>query len=467
MHQTFIGRIAVLCICGIAILSCSAEPLKLGVATTDITPPVGWRMSGYFYERFSTNTHDPLQAKAMVLQKGDEKAALVICDLIGISHDLSSRVRQAASRKTGIPLANIMIAATHSHTGPLYMGGLREYFHKRAEEKFGRDPSEGVDYQGILAERLVDVIAEAKREMQPAYLEVASTKITNLSFNRRYVMKDGTVKTNPGKTNENVARVAGPIDPEFGFITAMNAKRDAILATFSSFAMHPDTVGGTEYSGDYPYYLEQSIRKLLAGDFVSLFGNGPCGNINHVDVFSPKPQKGYEEAERIGKALSYSVAEVLPKLRPIKNPTLRVGRETIIVPLQKISAEAILQAKTNMAKIGTKEMTFLDQVNTARIYDLQLRGSSALELEVQGIALGSDTAIVTLPGEIFCELGIAIKKASPFQHTYIVELCNDAIGYVPTRKAYEEGGYEPANSRLAPGGGEMIANAAIKLLKKL
>src|SRR3954465_7456655 len=120
MHRTIIGRIAVLCICGIAILSCPAEPLKLGVATTDITPPVGWRMSGYFYERFSTNTHDDLQAKTIFFQKGDEKAALVVCDLIGISRDLSTRVRSEASRKAKIPVANVVVAATHTHTGPLY-----------------------------------------------------------------------------------------------------------------------------------------------------------------------------------------------------------------------------------------------------------------------------------------------------------------------------------------------------------
>ncbi|HUR45900.1 MAG TPA: neutral/alkaline non-lysosomal ceramidase N-terminal domain-containing protein [Candidatus Saccharimonadales bacterium] len=466
MHRTIIHRLIILCTCALAATG-FGESLKVGVATTEITPPVGWRMSGYFYERFSTNTHDPLEAKAMVLQQGNEKAALVICDLIGISGELSTRVRQAASRKTRIPSANIMIAATHTHTGPLYMGGLREYFHSRAQRQTGSDPAERVDYQGILEARLVDLIAEAQRSMQPAYLEVASTKITNLSFNRRYVMKDGKVQTNPGKTNQNIARVAGPIDPELGFIAIMNGKRDEIRATFTSFAMHPDTIGGTEYSADYPLYLEQSLRKLLVSDLVSLFGNGPCGNINHVDVFQAKPQKGQEEAERIGKAMSEAIGELLPKLRPIKKPALRVGRETVVVPLQKFKAEAIVQAKADMAKIGGHEMTFLDQVNTARIYDLQFRGSSALELEVQGIALGSDTAIVTVPGELFCELGMAIKKGSPFTHTYIVELCNDSIGYVPTRKAYAEGGYEPANSRLAPGGGEMLVEAAIKLLKKL
>src|SRR3954447_8525433 len=110
----------------------SGAPFEAGLKTVDITPPVGWRMSGYFYERLSTKIHDPLQAKAIVFQQGDEKAALVFCDLIGISADISTRVRSQAGRKTGIPESNILLAATHIHTGPLYFGALREHLHQTA-----------------------------------------------------------------------------------------------------------------------------------------------------------------------------------------------------------------------------------------------------------------------------------------------------------------------------------------------
>src|SRR6476469_3811068 len=97
-------------ICGLA----EGAPLQGGLATIDITPPVGWRMSGYFYERLSTGVHDPLQAKALALRQGDERAILVFCDLIGVPAQVSSAVRTEASRKTGVPAANIMIAATHT-----------------------------------------------------------------------------------------------------------------------------------------------------------------------------------------------------------------------------------------------------------------------------------------------------------------------------------------------------------------
>src|SRR5581483_8225547 len=96
------------------------EPLQAGMAEIDITPPVGFRMAGDFPERLSTGTHDPLKAKALVLRQGRKEVALVFCDLIGMSLNVSTNARALASRKTGIPIANIVIAATHSHTGPSF-----------------------------------------------------------------------------------------------------------------------------------------------------------------------------------------------------------------------------------------------------------------------------------------------------------------------------------------------------------
>ena len=134
-------RVPVLCLTAIILsLASPATPteLEIGVAVTDITPPTAYRMSGYFHERLSSGTHDPLRARAMVLRQGEARAALVFCDLIGISLDVSRRARKEAERRTGIPASNILIAATHSHTGPLYFGALREHFHARALAKSGR-----------------------------------------------------------------------------------------------------------------------------------------------------------------------------------------------------------------------------------------------------------------------------------------------------------------------------------------
>jgi hypothetical protein len=120
-----------------------------------------------------------------------------------------------------------------------------------------------------------------------------------------------------------------------------------------------------------------------------------------------------------------------------------------------------------MARIGTRELSFLEQVEAYKITDLQLREGETLPLEVQVFRLSKELAIVTLPGEVFVELGLAIKRASPFKTTLVIELANDGPGYIPTRKAFAEGSYETVNSRIQPGGGEMLVDAAVRLLKEL
>jgi hypothetical protein len=444
----------------------AAQELKAGVAVVDITPPKGYRMSGYFYERLNTGTHDPLQAKALVLRQGDQQAALVFCDLIGMSLDVSRKARELAAKKTGIPASNILIAATHSHTGPLYFGSLRKYFHERAVAKHGKDPQETIDYPAALVKKLVEVIHAAQQAAEAVDLQAGVALQKGLSFNRRFHMKDGTVQFNPGRMNPNIVRPAGPIDPDVGILRIRSAKKERDLAILTVFAMHLDTVGGTQYSADYPLYLERRLQKVL-GDCVSLFGTGTCGDINHIDVSKPQQLKGQEEAARLGTTLGDTVAAVLPKLQRLKSPQLGVRSRVVKAPRQQYGSEKIDWAKENMAKVGTKELPFLKQVEAAKIMHLQLRPGGTLPLEVQVFRISEELAVVGLPGEIFVDLGLAIKKASPFPLTLVVELCNDAPGYVPTTKAFKEGSYETVNSLVQPGGGELLVETATKLLKEL
>ena len=448
------------------LISASAAELKVGFAVTDITPPVGWRMSGYFYERPSTGIHDPLQAKVIVLQQAGERAAFVLCDLIGVSREVSSAARRQASRKSGIPAEHILIAATHTHTGPLYTGSLREYFHEATAARFGRDFHEGVDYQAILISRLADAIVRASRSVQSARLEAGKALAPGISFNRRYHMKDGAVRFNPGKTNAEIVRPAGPVDPEVSALVFRDRKRSSPLGALISFPLHPDTVGGTEYGADYPFYIERTMKSALGKEFFAAFGNGTCGDINHINVNDPRPQKGHLEAQQIGTRLAGIVLSALPKLNPV-TPSLAVRSTTFRFPLQQFTPAQIADARAKMPLVGGKQLPFLKQVEVAKITDVQLRGGRDYPLEVQVFRLGADTAVVGLPGEIFVELGLAIKKASPFRNTMVIELCNDCIGYVPTQKAFSEGSYETVNSRLQPGVGEALLESAVRLLKQL
>jgi hypothetical protein len=447
-----------------------AGELEAGVALADITPPIGYRMCGYFYERLSTGVRDPLHAKALYLHQNDQQAVLVFCDLIGVPQAVTDQTRAIASRKTGIPNTNILVAATHSHTGPLYFDALRTFLHERAVEKNGSDPQETIDYPSVLAEQLAGAIVRAKAAGKPVELAAGIAKQTGLSFNRRFHMKDGTVVFNPGKLNPNILRAAGPIDLDLALVLFRERRQRQGFASLTVFALHLDTTGGTEYSADYPFYLDRSTRAKFGDDFISIFGAGTCGDINHIDVSTNRLQKGGEEAQRIGKTLGETALMAFHELKTANQPSLAVGYTKVFAPLQEFNEEQVTRARERIARVGSKELSFLEQVESYKILDVQemrARFGRVLPMEVQAFRLDDDTILVGLPGEVFVELGLAIKQASPFRNTLVVELCNNDIGYVPTKKAFGEGSYEVVNSRIQSGGGEILVAAAGRLLREL
>ncbi len=453
-----------------AVPALEAAELEAGVAVADITPPTGYRMCGYFYERLSTGVHDPLHAKALYLHQDNQQAALVFCDLIGVPQAVTDQTRAIATRKTGIPSTNILVAATHSHTGPLYFDALRTFLHERAVEKNGTDPQETIDYPSALAEKLAGAIVQAKAAGRPVELAAGVARQTGLSFNRRFHMKDGTVVFNPGKLNPNIVRAAGPIDPDLGLVLFRDRRQRQAFSSLTVFALHLDTTGGTEYSADYPFYLERSTRAELGDDITAIFGAGTCGDINHIDVSTGRLQKGGEESQRIGQTLCETALSALRELKSANQPSLAVGYTKVSAPLQEFGEEQIARARERMERVGSKELSFLEQVESYKILDVQemrARFGRMLPMEVQAFRLDNDTTLVGLPGEVFVELGLAIKQASPFRNTLVVELCNNDIGYVPTKKAFVEGSYEVVNSRVQSGGGEMLVEAATRLLKEL
>ena len=317
-----------------AVLSCvwtgvaaAAADLEAGLAVVDITPPVGFRMCGYFNERVSTGIHDPLHAKALVFRQGGQQAALVLCDLIAMSLEVSEPACRAAAAQTGIPADHIIIAATHSHTGPLFAGVLHDYFHQRAVEQHGSDPQEKLDYPAWLAGRLAQAVAQAQAALRPVSLAAGVATQEHLAFNRRFHMKDGSVRFNPGKMNPDIVHAAGPTDA--GLPIVLLRGPGGPLACLTSFALHLDTTGGTLYSADYPYYLEESLRAELGPKFVSLFGTGTCGDINHIDVSTKAVQKGGDEARRIGQTLAGAVKAALPSLAAVDAPALAVRQRTV------------------------------------------------------------------------------------------------------------------------------------------
>src|SRR5262249_29782005 len=161
------------------------------------------------------------------------------------------------------------------------------------------------------------------------------------------------------------------IDPDLGVILLKTPDDSQIRAALTVFPLHLDTVGGTEYSADYPFYLERTLRQSLGSEFVSLFGNGTCGDINHVDVTNNVRQSGHEAAARIGTKLAETVKNAIPSFQPIETLKLAARRAIASVPIQRYSPEETSQARQDMFKVGTSQMPFLDQVKATKIMQLE------------------------------------------------------------------------------------------------
>ncbi len=444
--------------------------VRVGVAVEDITPPVGMRVGGNYTSPISTGVHDPLLAKAIVFEQNGERAAIVVCDLTGVALSVTGPARASASQQTGIPAANIIISATHTHGAPQYAGPIRDLEHADAIARTGKDSHEPIDYQAFVADRCARAVVRAKAALRPSTLSVTMADQPGLAFNRRFHMKNGTVRFNPGKKNPEIVRVAGPVDTSLPILMIRDEKESKPRALFVSFAIHVATYGGLAFGADFPMHLQEGLRKEFGPEFVSVFGEGTAGDINHIDVADARPQTSDVEPSRIGAAITKTVIGAVPALKAVETPSLAVRSTTVKLPLQSVTDEAVARALDVYRRKVSPTPDFYLLVESHRRLEIRDRRKEfglSEPAEVQAIRLGSDTAIVSLPHEVFVEIGMAIKAASPFKNTFVISLAEDADFYVPTRRAFAEGSYEVDTCPLQPGCGEALVEAAVALLKGL
>jgi neutral ceramidase len=435
--------------------------LKVGFGIADITPRRPTPMAGYYGVRYSTATHDPLWAKATVFDDGSTRVAIISVDLISTNPWMVRETRKRIEEKLQIPPSHVMISATHSHTGPMLYEPDEQLL-----ERFGNQTDEAKQYMIGLPERIAQSVFDAAASLKPRSVAYAVGEEKQLAFNRRFFMKDGTVGWNPGKLNPNIVREAGPTDDSLPFV-AFYDEPGKIAGLLSSFAIHLDTVGGTEWSADMPYTIQECLRKVF-GDAAHLqYATGACGDINHIDVRSGNRQGGHQEAARIGTRVAAAILRSWNQLQPTRSQRLAASHQIIRVPVNPHTPERSSWAKSVLAKMNDKPLPpFMEMVEAYRIADVEARPDGFIDAEVQVITLGREVAWVALPGEIFVQLGIAIKDASPFAVTSIHELASGSIGYVPTRQAYAQGNYEVISARCAEGSGELMVDSAITQLRE-
>lgn len=440
-------------------LNIFAGDLKTGSAAVKITPPPGAPLAGYYYDRAADGVHDDLFAKAIVFEKDGIKAAVISCDLISVPAEIVSTARKLIEKNTGISAGYVMIGATHSHTGPVMPKKTDRYNNLRNAAY--------VKYLSQLPGLIAESAILANSALADAKLSVGKGWEESISFNRRFFMTDGTVGWNPGKLNPRIIEPAGPIDPEV-YVLYAETTEEKPLATLVNFALHLDNVGGTEISADMPFTLSSILGRVKGSEMVTLFAQGCAGNINHINVRTKDPQKGHGEAQRIATVLSGEVLKTYTRMKVLDIDNISARQEIVRLQLPDVSHDELPGAMEVISRTGKPDApAFLELVNAHKVADVLDRNREPVEAELQAIALGEECAIVSLPGEIFTEIGMYIKSRSPYTYTIVVELANGSIGYVPDRKAFIEGNYEPVSSRVTPGSGEILAERALALLNGL
>lgn len=433
--------------------------LTCGLSEVVITPPLGSAVPGQFFERYSTAVKDDLYVKAIVLDDGGHTIALAVCDAVDLARSLVDQARSQVSSLTGIARQNIVISATHTHTG----GPSREA---------ASDWEIDAPYRDWLVTRIVEALTEAHRKRRPSRIGFGIGHEDTVAFNRRYHMRDGTVRTNPGIKNNDVVGPVGPIDPQVQVIRIddLDGRPRGVLTNYSC---HPDTVGGTEHSADFPGAISTAIKQGLGHEVISVYLQGACGDINHVDVSGEQSTRDPDHYLRIGHRLG---AEALRTRQQVAMTDMvediAIGASAVTVDIDYRSPTpgqiAAARATVEQPELPIPQrLPFAEQVLELASGDYD----PSTEAEITVFSLGPDTAIVCLPAEIFVELGQRIKRESPFRHTIINELSNASIyGYICTRVAYDQGGYEPALrrfNRTAEDTGERLVTASLDLLHEL
>ncbi|MFB3883566.1 MAG: hypothetical protein ACE149_20050 [Armatimonadota bacterium] len=432
---------------------------RAGAARRVITPHIGCHLGGLYEDRIATDAQGDLHARALVLDSGDTAAVVCVCDLLSMPKETADRAKARAEELTGIPPANILIAATHTHFGP-------------ATYPLWEVPREDA-YMEWLPSAIADAIKLAHNRLRPALLGHSSGDCPELVFNRRYRMKDGSVQTNPGR-DPAIVGPAGPTDPEVGFLVVLEPDRTPI-AVLANYALH--YVGGPELRtvlhADYFGSFDLALQRIAGHDLVGIMLNGCCGDINHIDVTRsyeyPYP---FAEIDRVADVVAGGVYQSWRGIQSFAAaPELRVANSTYRMRRREVTPARLAQAQERLERIRRGEWPpaalerpdVLFDITAMKIADTPLEW----EIPIQAMRIG-DLGIAALPPEVFVEIGLDIKRRSPFARTLVGSLCNDSIdGYIPTAKAYDEGSYEVWSSPAERGTGEGLADAAVDLLARV
>jgi len=401
---------------------------RAGAAKTDITPKVGCWLEGIPRAQPSNAIHDPLHARALVLEEGSNRICLVSCDLVGFTTEFCDDARGKIASSLGISADNVVIACAHNHSGPTTIGVLGD------TERVDRD------YLDELSAKLVQICREAANKAEPALLGVGRGQETTVSEYRRLWTKDGHIVMNWEEFPQD--QIVGPAeegDPDLGVVKIVTTSGQTIAVVFN-YACHPNSMPGDNFTitADFPGLAADLIEKDLGG--VALFTNGAQGSVD-IEGFEGRDFQG---VERRGEALGQAVLKTCQHIEVQPDPIVRSTRHVFLLPYRKVAPETLAWAQDVASKATGEAVTLRDGISDEMKADnilwLADMSEPGVDFEMVGIRLG-EAVFFTIPGELFTEIGKRMKTLSRPLQGHVIGLANGYHGYIPTAKASAEGGY--------------------------
>ncbi len=437
--------------------------LLAGSAKVNITPPLSIPHLGYVPRQGKfTGVHDPLFARALVLDNSETKLAIISADSLGYGNEIlgagrnfTAEVRERINDRTGIEPGNVMLASTHSHSTPETLGITRL-----------SDVPEAGPWLEVLMEQLASAVEMASGNMAPAQLKLGTGLAEEIGHNRR--VRDLSI-------DDQIAR--GLVDPQVGVLMCevLESGESFVVA---NFACHPVTVQVQPLvSADYPGVATDLVERTVDGCRNCLFLQGAAGNINPM----LDDTRDFADVGRYGMILAGEVLKIIGSLRspemPVMEPRLAAKSEVLHLPVRDLPDPVpIKEGYERALKDAGNAETDAERFRALRTagqhresLDLIERGTDPVPGEVQVMRIG-DLAVASTPGEMFVQLGLEIKRRSAAAHTFVVELANGWVGYLLNPGGFAEGGYEASPgpwTRVSEGAGQMLIDKAVEIIENL
>lgn len=426
--------------------------LKAGFDKVCISPPIGVPLAGFAARpEVSTGIHDDLFARALVLETSEVAVAIVSVDLLALPGEFVAQVRQLVQQSTGLKPDSIMIAATHTHAGPVTIKTF-----------FNPDGSVDSQYMNMLAKGIEAAVSNAWRERAPAKIGVGVNHVAGVGVNRR-------------------SEDQKPVDDQIGIIRVTDLAENT-TAVLINYACHPTVLGPDNLlvTGDFPAFAVQMVESAIGPAGFAMFVNGTQGDISmgHSSELSAigivTPGRTFTRAAELGRLLAGATLETLPSIEVDDAPVLSASSVQITLPLKSYptpseTAQSLREAEDSLNALISSNGDNADQVRRAKsdhlyasINDFYARETQAfggmLPIELQAIRI-NDGVFVAVPAEVFVEIGLQLKRTAA-NNLFIVGIANGYIGYLPNREAYDVGGYEVVSSKCRP-------EAASKLIEQV